>query len=154
MRVCRSRKELEDNFAAVARLAAANFGTAGVYVERLVERARQIEVQVFGDGAGNVVAVGERDCSAQRRNQKVIEETPAPGLPGEVRERLFATTVKLGRAVAYRSAGTVEFWTFRLCAGRCFIEEPPRRLRPAAFRILRKCRGGQSCTPYQRDYAP
>ena len=86
MRVCRDAKELEDNYAAVARLGATNFGQAGVYLERYVEKARHIEVQIFGDGSGGVLALGERDCSAQRRNQKVIEETPAPGLSSEVRK--------------------------------------------------------------------
>jgi urea carboxylase len=80
MRLCRTREELAAAFEAVARLSQANFGTAGLYIEKFVENARHIEVQIFGDGAGGVVALGERDCSAQRRNQKVIEETPAPGL--------------------------------------------------------------------------
>jgi urea carboxylase len=109
MRICRSAAELTENYPAVARLGAANFGQSGVYLERYVEKARHIEVQIFGDGMGNVIALGERDCSAQRRNQKVIEETPAPGLSPEVRQKLWATAEKLGRALAYRSAGTVEF---------------------------------------------
>ncbi len=66
-------------------------------------------MQIFGDGAGGVIALGERDCSAQRRNQKVIEETPAPGIAGELRAALFDAAVRLGKAVRYRSAGTVEF---------------------------------------------
>ena len=109
MRVCRTAAELTQHFGAVARLGAANFGQGGVYLERFVERARHIEVQIFGDGAGNVVALGERDCSAQRRNQKVVEETPAPGLSDDVRRRLWDTAEMLARAVRYRSAGTVEF---------------------------------------------
>ncbi|MGE0392159.1 MAG: urea carboxylase [Vicinamibacterales bacterium] len=109
MRVCRSADELAAGFAAVARLGAANFGQAGVYLERYVERARHIEVQLFGDGRGQVIALGERDCSAQRRNQKVIEETPAPGLRPAVRARLLETAERLARAVHYRSAGTAEF---------------------------------------------
>ena len=67
-------------FAAVQRLATANFKDAGIFLEKYVEQARHIEVQIFGDGRGDVIALGERDCSVQRRNQKVIEETPAPGL--------------------------------------------------------------------------
>src|SRR5262245_28735541 len=88
MRICRSPEEIADNFAAAVRLSVANFGQSGVYLERYVEKARHIEVQIFGDGAGNVIALGERDCSAQRRNQKVIEETPAPGLHPDVRQQL------------------------------------------------------------------
>jgi urea carboxylase len=109
MRVCRSAREVEESFTAVARLGSANFGEAGVYLERYVEHARHIEVQIFGDGKGQVLALGERDCSAQRRNQKVIEETPAPGIGSEARERLWQTAERLGRALHYRSAGTVEF---------------------------------------------
>ena len=92
------------------RLAQANFKDAGVFLEKFVERARHIEVQVFGDGRGQVVALGERDCSAQRRNQKVIEETPAPGpRRRDPRAPCCETAVRLAEAVNYRSAGTVEF---------------------------------------------
>ena len=82
---------------------------SGLYLEKFVENARHIEVQIFGDGAGQVVALGERDCSAQRRNQKVIEETPAPGLADASRSALIDAALSLGRAVNYQSAGTVEF---------------------------------------------
>ena len=75
----------------------------------IVERARHIEVQIFGDGRGNVVALGERDCSVQRRNQKVIEETPAPHLDDAHVRSLLRSAQRLGQAVGYRSAGTVEF---------------------------------------------
>jgi urea carboxylase len=109
MRVCRTAAELTQHFGTVARMGAANFGQGGVYLERFVERARHIEVQIFGDGLGNVIALGERDCSAQRRNQKVVEETPAPGLRDDIRRRLWDTAETLARAVNYRSAGTVEF---------------------------------------------
>ncbi len=109
IRLCRDTGELEAAFEAVGRLSASNFGDSGVFIERYVEQARHIEVQIFGDGCGSVVALGERDCSAQRRNQKVIEETPAPGLREPVRLELFRCAVKLGEAVKYRSAGTVEF---------------------------------------------
>src|SRR6266704_570202 len=109
MRICRTPDEMAENFSAAVRLSAANFGQSGVYLERYLERARHIEVQIFGDGAGNVIAIGERDCSAQRRNQKVIEETPAPGLRPDMRHALWETAERLTRALNYRSAGTVEF---------------------------------------------
>lgn len=80
-----------------------------MFLERFVDRARHVEVQIFGDGKGRVVALGERDCSLQRRNQKVVEETPAPNLPQASREALHRAAVQLGESVNYRSAGTVEF---------------------------------------------
>jgi urea carboxylase len=107
--VCRSPQELAEHFAAVVQLSAAYFGQPGVYLERFIARARHVEVQLFGDGAGSVIALGERDCSVQRRYQKVIEETPAPGLSPEIRSQLWDTAVRLGQIVRYRSAGTVEF---------------------------------------------
>ena len=109
MRLIWSEAELAEAYAAVDRLARANFKEAGIYLEKYVEQARHIEVQIFGDGTGKVIALGERDCSVQRRNQKVVEETPAPGLSAEQRQKLLVTAVKLGLAVKYRSAGTVEF---------------------------------------------
>ncbi|MCC6539517.1 MAG: urea carboxylase, partial [Bryobacterales bacterium] len=127
MRVCRTAEELAGAFAAVERLSRANFGQSGIYLERFVDQARHIEVQIFGDGQGQVIALGERDCSAQRRNQKVIEETPAPGLHDGVRARLFAAAVALGQAVGYRSAGTVEF-LFDNRTGEFFFLEVNTRL--------------------------
>ncbi|MFL6696652.1 MAG: urea carboxylase, partial [Vitreoscilla sp.] len=109
MRLIRGADELPAAFEAVERLARANFKDAGLFLEKFVERARHIEVQVFGDGLGHVVALGERDCSAQRRNQKVIEETPAPHLALATRGAMLEAAVRLARAVGYRSAGTVEF---------------------------------------------
>ncbi|KAB2639411.1 MAG: urea carboxylase, partial [Verrucomicrobia bacterium] len=109
MRLIWSEAELAEAYATVDRLARANFKEAGIYLEKYVEQARHIEVQLFGDGKGGVIALGERDCSVQRRNQKVIEETPAPGLSDAQREKLLRTAIKLGKAVKYRSAGTVEF---------------------------------------------
>jgi len=109
MRLIRHAGELPAAFEAVERLARANFKDAGLFLEKFVERARHIEVQVFGDGMGHVVALGERDCSAQRRNQKVIEETPAPHLAPATRAAMLEAAVRLARAVNYRSAGTVEF---------------------------------------------
>ncbi|MES1207700.1 MAG: biotin carboxylase N-terminal domain-containing protein, partial [Pseudomonadota bacterium] len=109
MRRCDSPQELSAAYDVVTRLAQANFKDTGVYLEKLVTRARHVEVQIFGDGDGGVVALGERDCSLQRRNQKVIEETPAPGLSDDTRRALAQAAVNLGRAARYRSAGTVEF---------------------------------------------
>lgn len=109
MRLVRNEAELDAAYEAVERLARTNFKDAGLFLEKFVERARHIEVQLFGDGRGHVVALGERDCSAQRRNQKVIEETPAPGLLPETRAALLEAAVRLGQAVSYRSAGTVEY---------------------------------------------
>ncbi|HEY0711224.1 MAG TPA: biotin carboxylase N-terminal domain-containing protein, partial [Polyangia bacterium] len=109
LRVCRDEAALAEAFESVQRLAKQNFNDGGAYLERYLETARHIEVQIFGDGRGGVLALGERDCSTQRRNQKVIEEAPAPGLRPEVRAQLFEAAVRLGRAVNYASAGTVEF---------------------------------------------
>jgi len=109
MRVCEDAPAVAEAFGGVVRLAGANFSDGGVFLERYVRQARHIEVQIFGDGQGRVVALGERDCSLQRRNQKVIEETPAPLLPPATREALIAAAVRLGEAARYRSAGTVEF---------------------------------------------
>lgn len=109
MQLCRNADELATAFPVVERLSRSNFKEAGLFVERFVAAARHVEVQIFGDGRGRVVSLGERDCSVQRRNQKVIEETPAPRLPDAVRRQLSEAAVRLGEAVQYRSAGTVEF---------------------------------------------
>ncbi|MEH6641329.1 urea carboxylase [Vreelandella glaciei] len=109
MQVCNTPTELERAFDSVKGLGERNFGDGGVFLEAYIARARHIEVQLFGDGQGSVIALGERDCSTQRRHQKVLEECPAPNLPESVRQALHATAVQLGKAVNYRSAGTVEF---------------------------------------------
>ena len=109
MRVCQSADQLSEAYESVLRLSKANFGDSGVYLEKYVSRARHIEVQIFGDGKGGVLALGERDCSAQRRHQKVLEETPAPGLTDATRDKLKASAILLAKAVNYASAGTVEF---------------------------------------------
>lgn len=109
MRICETEAEVRDGFATVQRQGQSNFGDAGIFLERYIRRARHIEVQIFGDGHGRIVALGERDCSLQRRNQKVVEEAPAPLLPQPVREELIAAAIRLGQAARYRSAGTVEF---------------------------------------------
>jgi urea carboxylase len=109
MQQCADAGSLRDAFDSVRRLAGGHFRDSGVFLERYVMRARHIEVQLFGDGLGKVVALGERDCSSQRRNQKVVEETPAPSLSDSLRRQLWSAAVRLGGAVQYRSAGTVEF---------------------------------------------
>ncbi|VIO78605.1 urea carboxylase [Bradyrhizobium ivorense] len=109
MQLCHDAATLRERFESVQRTARASFGDARVYLERFVATARHIEVQIFGNGKGDVVALGERDCSLQRRNQKVFEETPAPGLSAGIKQRLHAAAVALGKAVSYESAGTVEF---------------------------------------------
>ncbi len=109
MLAAHSIDEVHAGFEQVSRLAAASFGAPGVFLERLVTRARHLEVQVFGDGAGAIRTFGVRDCSLQRRNQKVVEETPAPGLDDQVRAELLMSAERLAASVRYRSAGTVEF---------------------------------------------
>ncbi|PTR26217.1 urea carboxylase [Pseudomonas sp. GV085] len=127
MRVCRSATELNESFEAVKRLGQNNFSDAGVFIEKYIQRARHLEVQVFGDGRGEVIALGVRDCSVQRRNQKVLEETPAPNLPDGMAEGLCAAAIKLAKAVNYRSAGTVEF-VFDSEAQRFYFLEVNTRL--------------------------
>lgn len=109
MKLCASDEELVQNYAGVSRMASGNFSDARLYLERFVAAARHVEVQIFGDGRGGVVTLGTRDCSLQRRNQKIIEEGPAPNLSETVRRRLHEAAGALGRSVNYESAGTVEF---------------------------------------------
>jgi urea carboxylase len=109
IQVCEDERGLRDAFKRVRRVGEANFGNAGAFVEKMVASARHVEVQIFGDGTGRVLALGVRDCSLQRRNQKVVEETPAPGLPDWIAARLLDDAMRLATSVSYRSAGTVEF---------------------------------------------
>jgi urea carboxylase len=109
MKLCFSEDELVSTYESVIKLATTNFSNGGVFLEKYIQTARHIEVQIFGDGKGNVKTLGERDCSIQRRNQKVIEETPAPNISDELRQQLFESSYKLAKAVDYRSAGTVEY---------------------------------------------
>ena len=109
MKLCFNEQELVDAYDGVIKLAGANFSNSGVFLEKYIETARHIEVQIFGDGKGNIKTLGERDCSIQRRNQKVVEETPAPNISDELRSQLFDASYKLAKAVDYKSAGTVEY---------------------------------------------
>ena len=109
MKVARSSAELADVLTAARREAAAAFGDDTLYVERLIERPRHVEIQVFADAQGNIVHLFERECSAQRRHQKMIEESPCAALSSTVRDQMGAAAVAAARAVGYRNAGTCEF---------------------------------------------
>ncbi|MEM7366895.1 MAG: 5-oxoprolinase/urea amidolyase family protein, partial [Pseudomonadota bacterium] len=109
MQQCAGPDDLARAFEAVRELAGNNFGDSGVFLERLIKEPRHVEVQAFGDGAGNVVTLGDRDCSLQRRHQKVIEECPAPGIPEPIRDAMQAQARKLLESVSYANAATVEF---------------------------------------------
>lgn len=109
IKLARTAGELGELFALASAEALAAFGDERVYVERFVANARHVEVQIAADAEGNVVHLGERDCSVQRRYQKIIEEAPAPRLPEEVREDLWGAAVTLAEALGYRNLGTVEF---------------------------------------------
>src|SRR5690606_9863696 len=87
MQICRDAEQLRLAWSSIKRLSANNFANSGVFIEKYIEYARHIEVQIFGDGAGDALVLGDRDCSTQRRHQKVIEEAPAPNIPAEVRAR-------------------------------------------------------------------
>ncbi|WP_235928919.1 urea carboxylase [Marisediminicola senii] len=109
MQACHDPTELTAAWDNVRRVAGASFSSSGVFLERLVVNARHVEVQVFGNGRGVVATIGDRDCSLQRRNQKVIEETPSPDLPDAVRQQITDAARALCESVDYRSAGTVEY---------------------------------------------
>jgi acetyl-CoA carboxylase biotin carboxylase subunit len=109
MRRVRKADEIADAVQAARREATAAFGNGTLYVERLVERPRHIEVQVFADDHGGVRHLFERECSVQRRHQKIIEESPSPGLTPALRDRMTSAAVQAARAVGYRNAGTIEF---------------------------------------------
>ncbi|MEI3849106.1 MULTISPECIES: acetyl/propionyl/methylcrotonyl-CoA carboxylase subunit alpha [unclassified Microbacterium] len=109
LKVVRDAAEVAEAFEAATREAVAAFGRGECFVERFLESPRHIEVQVLGDGRGTVVVVGDRDCSLQRRNQKLVEEAPAPGLSDAQRDRIHEAARRICAEVAYRGAGTVEF---------------------------------------------
>jgi acetyl-CoA carboxylase biotin carboxylase subunit len=109
MRVVAEAAQLESALEAAAREAAAAFGDGRIFIEKYLAHPRHIEIQILGDEHGTVVALGERDCSIQRRHQKIVEESPAPGLSSEMRAKMIDAALKLARASHYTNAGTVEF---------------------------------------------
>ncbi|ODT26281.1 MAG: acetyl-CoA carboxylase biotin carboxylase subunit [Hyphomicrobium sp. SCN 65-11] len=132
MRVVRRDEEFISQLAAAAAEAQAAFGDPSLYVEKFIERARHIEIQVLGDKHGNIVHLGERDCSTQRRHQKLIEEAPSPVIDAKLRQELANAAVRLARHVGYVGAGTVEFvfdddtqrWYFLEMNTRIQVEHP------------------------------
>jgi acetyl/propionyl-CoA carboxylase alpha subunit len=134
MRIVREAAELDEALAAATREAGAAFGDGRVFCERYVERPRHIEIQLLADGAGNVVSLGERECSLQRRHQKVLEESPSTALDPDLRARMSEAAIAFARAIGYRSAGTAEFmldgrdfWFLEL-NGRIQVEHPVTEL--------------------------
>ncbi len=109
MRICQTAEQLSEAYESVVRLSRNSFRDGSVYLEKFVARAKHVEAQIFGDGKGGILTLGLRDCSAQRRHQKVIEETPVPGLDAAVAQTMRGSAELLGKAVNYASAGTIEF---------------------------------------------
>ena len=146
MRVVRSVDELDDARAAASREAEAAFGDGAVFAERYVERPRHVEVQLLGDVHGTVVSLGERECSVQRRHQKVLEEAPSPALDAALRRQLAEAAVAFARAIGYRGAGTAEFmldgrdfWFLEL-NGRIQVEHPVTELVSGADLVAEQIR--------------
>ncbi len=134
MRVVRSAAELDDALDAARREAKAAFGDDTVFCERFLERPRHVEIQLLGDGRGGAIALGERECSVQRRHQKVLEESPSPALDPALRTAMSDAAVAFARAISYRSAGTAEFvldgrdFFFLELNGRIQVEHPVTEL--------------------------
>jgi acetyl/propionyl-CoA carboxylase alpha subunit len=149
MRVVREPAELDEALAAAQREAKAAFGDERVFCERYVERPRHVEIQLLGDSQGTVVALGERECSVQRRHQKVLEEAPSPALDPQLRARMSEAAVAFARAIGYRSAGTAEFmldgrdfWFLEL-NGRIQVEHPVTELVSGADLVAEQLRIAQ-----------
>ena len=134
MRVVRTADELDDALAAARREAKAAFGDDAVFCERYVERPRHVEIQLLADGAGTVLALGERECSIQRRHQKVLEESPSPAVDAALRSEISEAAIAFARAIGYESAGTAEFmldgrdFFFLELNGRIQVEHPVTEL--------------------------
>ena len=125
MRVVREQSDFKSSFERAVSEAKSAFGDGTVFIERFLERPRHIEVQLLADAQGNTIHLFERDCSVQRRHQKVVEVAPATHLPEEVRQAILSDAIKLAKSVGYRNAGTAEFLVDQM--GRhYFIEINPR----------------------------
>lgn len=109
IRIVHKKEELQKAYESAKSETKAAFGDDTMYMEKVIENARHIEVQVLGDNYGNVIHLGERDCSLQRKNQKVLEEAPSPAISAEVRGEMCAAAVRAAKAAGYQSAGTIEF---------------------------------------------
>lgn len=109
MRIVRAESEIENSFQTARHEAESAFGNPDVYIEKYLEEPRHVEIQILGDSFGNVIHLGERDCSVQRRHQKLIEESPSPAVDAELREKMGAAAVKGAKSVKYLGAGTIEF---------------------------------------------
>ena len=137
MRIVATLAALDDAYQRCRSEALAAFGNGDVYVERLMPRARHVEVQIVGDGSGAVASLGDRDCSVQRRHQKLLELAPAPSLPARLRDRLTDAALRLAREVRFASLGTFEFLVDANAAA-----DAPRRRSPSS----RRTRGSRSST--------
>jgi len=154
MRIVRDSAELDESLSAARREAKAAFGDDRVFCERYVERPRHVEIQLLADGQGSVVALGERECSIQRRHQKVLEESPSPALDPTLRSAMSEAAVRFAEAIGYRSAGTVEFMLsgrdFYLLElnGRIQVEHPVTELVTGVDLVVEQLRiaGGEGLT--------
>ncbi|HZB35631.1 MAG TPA: biotin carboxylase N-terminal domain-containing protein [Gaiellaceae bacterium] len=154
MRIVRDPAELDESLSAARREAKAAFGDDRVFCERYVERPRHVEIQLLADGQGSVVALGERECSIQRRHQKVLEESPSPALDPTLRSAMSEAAVRFAEAIGYRSAGTVEFMLsdrdFYLLElnGRIQVEHPVTELVTGVDLVVEQLRiaGGERLT--------